>query len=281
MSQHPHSTASVPQLTIEAGKSEGHYWADVWRFRELLYFLTWRDLLVRYKQTVIGVAWALIQPLTTTAVFCAFSYFAKLPTSNVPRPVLIFVAQLPWQFFSSALSASGNSLVANSHLISKVYFPRMLVPMSAVAVSLVDFIISAVMLALLMGYYGIMPDARIAALPALLGLALAAAFGAGLWFTALNVRYRDFRYVLPFLIQFGIYISPVSFTSDLVPLKWRWLYSLNPMVGVIDGFRWSLLGGKTAFSPESLYLSVATVAIVLVSGIWYFRRTERSFADVI
>jgi lipopolysaccharide transport system permease protein len=268
-------------LLIEAGRSEQHYWRDLWRYRDLLYFLTWRDLLVRYKQTAIGVAWALLQPALTTAVFCVFGYFVKLPTAGVPRPVLILAAQLPWQFFSSALSAASNSLVGNAHLISKVFFPRLIVPVSAVAVSLVDFLLAGALLAVVMAAYAVAPDWHLLALPLFAGIAFAAALGAGLWITALNVRYRDFRFILPFLIQFGMYLSPVAYPSDIVPARWRLLYSLNPLVGVIDGFRWSLLRGRPPLAGASLGISLLLVAILLVSGLRYFRRTERTFADLI
>ena len=270
-----------PPLILEPGRADAHYWRDLWRYRELFWFLTWRDLLVRYKQTAVGVAWALLQPALTTAVFCIFGELLKLPTGGVPRPVLIFAAQLPWSFFAASLSASGQSLVGNAHLISKVYFPRLIVPASAVAVSFVDFAISAVFLAVLMAAYRIVPDWRLLALPLFSLLALGAALGAGLWFTALNVRFRDFRFVLPFILQFGFYLSPVAFTADLVPASWRPLYALNPMVGVINGFRWSLLRGAAPLDATSLTLSTVLVAALLVSGVWYFRKTEKSFADVI
>jgi len=279
------SPASVPPapptLVIEAGRAEAHYWRDLWRYRELFYFLTWRDLLVRYKQTVVGVAWALIQPALTMVIFSVVGQLLRVPTGDVPRPVLIFTALLPWQFFSSALSASSGSLVGNANLISKVYFPRLIVPASAVAVSLVDFLISAVFLAVLMAIYHVVPDWRIVALPLFVFIAFGAALGAGLWLTALNVKYRDFRFVLPFIVQFGLYVSPVAFPSEVVPAKWRTLYALNPMVGVIDGFRWSLLGGHTALSPTGLGLSLLVVVGLLVGGITYFRSVERRFADLV
>ncbi|HXB02114.1 MAG TPA: ABC transporter permease [Opitutaceae bacterium] len=273
--------SEAPTLVLEAGRTEAHYWRDLWRYRELFLFLTWRDLLVRYKQTAVGVAWALIQPAMTTAVFCIFGQILKLPTGGVPRPILIFAAQLPWQFFSSSLSSSSNSLVSSANLISKVYFPRLIIPFSAVVVSLVDFLISAAFLALLMAIYGVVPDARVLALPLFLFVAFGAALGAGLWLTALNVKYRDFRFVLPFIIQFGLYVSPVAFTSNLVPARWRTLYELNPMVGIIDGFRWALLRGAAPPPWSSLAYSCALVAVLLVTGVWYFRKTEKTFADVI
>jgi lipopolysaccharide transport system permease protein len=277
----PQASPAAPELVLEAGRADSHYWRDLWRYRELFVFLTWRDLLVRYKQTAIGVAWAVLQPALTTAVFCVFGYLLKLDTAGVPRPVLILAAQLPWQFFSAALSSSSNSLVSNAHLISKVYFPRLIVPVSAIAVSLVDFFITGALLVIVMLAYGVVPDWRIVALPLFVLIAFGAALGAGLWLTALNVKYRDFRFVLPFIVQFGLYVSPIAFTSDLVPERWRTLYALNPMVGVIDGFRWSLLGGRTPIDWTSTGISVGLVAVLLVSGIWFFRRTEKSFADVV
>ncbi len=280
MTDTPH-TSEAPPLVLEAGRAEAHYWRDLWRYRELFLFLTWRDLLVRYKQTAVGVAWALIQPAMTTLVFCVFGQILKLPTGGVPRAVLIFAAQLPWQFFSSSLSSSSNSLVSNTQLISKVYFPRLIIPFSAVVVSLVDFFISAAFLAALMAYYGLVPDARVLALPLFLLVAFGAALGAGLWLTALNVKYRDFRFVLPFIIQFGLYVSPIAFTSDLVPARWRPLYELNPMVGIIDGFRWALLRGHAPSPWTGLAYSCALVVVLLVTGVWYFRKTEKTFADVI
>ena len=275
------NTPAPPPLIIEAGRAERHYWRDLWRYRELFVFLAWRDLLVRYKQTFIGIAWALLQPFLTMVVFTAFGYWLKLPTNNVPRPVLVFTGLLPWQFFSSSLSAASGSLVGNAHLISKVYFPRLIVPLSAVATSLVDFLISAAFLGILMAIYGVAPSARIVVLPALVLLAFVASLGAGLWLTALNVKYRDFRFLLPFIVQLGLYVSPVAFTSDVVPERWRLLYSLNPLVGVIDGFRWAVLGQESAALGQSLVISIGLVAVLLASGIWFFRRTERSFADVI
>ncbi|HTB79817.1 MAG TPA: ABC transporter permease [Opitutaceae bacterium] len=275
------SDPALPPLILEAGRTEAHYWRDLWRYRELFLFLTWRDLLVRYKQTAVGIAWALLQPALTTAVFCVFGQILKLPTGGVPRPVLIFAAQLPWQFFSASLSASSSSLVGNAHLISKIYFPRLIIPVSAIVVSLVDFFISAAFLAVLMAVYGLTPDAHLLALPIFLLVAFGAALGAGLWLTALNVKYRDFRFVLPFIIQFGLYVSPVAFTSDLVPARWRALYELNPMVGVIDGFRWALLRGATPPPWSSLAYSLVLVTFLLVTGVWYFRKTEKTFADVI
>ena len=271
------------ELVIEAGRSESQYWRDLWKYRELFYFLAWRDILVRYKQTVIGLAWALIRPFLTMVVFTiVFGNLAKLPTPiGVPYPILVFAAMLPWQFFSGAMSECSNSLIANSNLISKVYFPRLIVPTSAVIVSFVDFMISGMILLGLMAWYNFMPDWRILTLPLFILIAFAAAIGVGLWLAALNVEYRDFRYIVPFIVQFGLYISPVGFSSNVVPEQWRLIYSLNPMVSVIDGFRWAILRGSATIYLPGFALSLGLVLLLFVSGIWYFRRMERTFADVI
>jgi lipopolysaccharide transport system permease protein len=272
---------ALTPLIIEAGRTERHYWRDLWRYRELFAFLTWRDLLVRYKQTAVGVAWAFIQPFLTLVVFTAFGHWLKTPTDGVARPVFVFAALLPWQFFATSLTGASNSLVANSHLISKVYFPRLIVPLSAVATSMVDFAVAGIFLAALMAIYGIMPSPCAFVLPGLVLLTFAAALGAGLWLTALNVKYRDFRFLVPFITQFGLYISPIAFTSDIVPAEWRVIYALNPLVGIIDGFRWALLGQSADNLTLSVSLSCGITALTLASGVWYFRRTEKSFADVI
>ena len=270
------------ELIIEAGHTERNYWRDLFRYRELFYFLAWRDVLVRYKQTVIGVLWAVLRPLLTMLVFTfVFSRIAKLPAEGVPYPVMVFAAMLPWQLFATSLSEGSGSLINNANLISKVYFPRLIVPASAVIVSFVDFAISMVLLGILMAIYGVWSGSTILLLPVFTILALLASAGAGIWLAALNVKYRDFRYVVPFIVQFGLYLSPVGFSSSVVPEKWRLLYSLNPMVGVIDGFRWSINGGNTAFPSQSLVVSLGVVTILLATGIWYFRKTERTFADVI
>jgi homopolymeric O-antigen transport system permease protein len=271
-----------PVLVIEAGRAEHRYWRDLWQFRELFYFLAWRDILVRYKQTAIGVIWALIRPLVAIVVFTViFGNLAKLPSDGVPYPILVSAAMLPWQFFASAFSEIGNSLVGNSNLISKIYFPRLIIPASAVVVAFVDFLISLLILAGLMAWYGQMPDWRILTLPIFVFVAAAAAFGTGLWIAALNVKYRDFRYLIPFLLQVGLYVSPVGFSSTVVPEHWRLLYSLNAMVGVIDGFRWSLLGGHVQLYWPGFALSTLLIAVLLASGMAHFRRIERTFADVI
>ena len=269
-------------LVIEAGRAERHYWKDLWRYRELFYFLAWRDILVRYKQTVIGLAWALIRPFLTMVVFVfVFSKLAKLPSDGVPYPILVFAALLPWQFFSNAFTEAGNSLISNANMISKVYFPRLVVPTSAVIVSFVDFLISGMILVGLMLWYGFAPDWRIFTLPLFIFIAFVSAMGAGLWTAALNVKYRDFRYIIPFVVQFGLYVSPVGFSSTIVPEQWRLLYSINPMVGVIDGFRWAILGGNTQLYWPGFLLSLFLVLVLLVTGIYYFRKTEKTFADII
>lgn len=271
-----------PELVIEANHAESQYWKDLWQYRELFYFLAWRDILVRYKQTIVGIAWALIRPFLTMIVFSVvFGNLAKLPSEGVPYPILVFVAMLPWQFFASSLSESSNSLIANANLISKVYFPRLIVPTSAVIVSFVDFLVSGIILIGLMAWYNFVPSWQILTLPLFILIAFAAAIGAGLWLAALNVEYRDFRYIVPFIVQFGLYISPVGFSSQIIPEQWRLVYSLNPMVGVIDGFRWAILGGETNIYLPGFVISVGIVALLVVSGIWYFRRMERTFADVI
>jgi lipopolysaccharide transport system permease protein len=273
--------SSQAELIIEAGRTEKQYWQDLWKYRELFYFLAWRDILVRYKQTAIGIFWALIRPFLTMVVFTiVFGNLAKLP-SSAPYPILVFAAMLPWQFFSNALTECSNSLVSNANLVSKIYFPRLIVPTSSVMVSFVDFLISGMILLALMAWYNFVPSWRILTLPAFIIIAFAASMGAGLWLAALNVKYRDFRYIVPFIAQFGLYISPVGFSSSIVPEKWRLLYSINPMVGVIDGFRWAILGGDAQIYLPGFILSTGLVVLLFVSGIWYFRRTERSFADVI
>ena len=269
-------------IIIEAGRTEKQYWQDIWKYRELFYFLAWRDILVRYKQTFIGIAWALIRPFLTMIVFTiVFGSIAKLPSQGVPYPILVFSAMLPWQFFSNSLSECSNSLVTNSNLISKIYFPRLIVPTSAVVVSFVDFMISGIILLALMAWYNFVPSWRILTLPFFIAIAFVASMGAGLWLASLNVKYRDFRYIVPFIVQFGLYISPVGFSSNIVPQKWRLLYSLNPMVGVIDGFRWAILGTQYNIYLPGFLLSLFIVAFFFITGVWYFRKTERTFADVI
>ncbi len=291
----------MDELILEAGRSEKNYWSDLWRYRELFYFLAWRDILVRYKQTVIGIAWAVIRPFLTTVVFTVvFSRIAKLPApDSIPYPLLVMAAMLPWQFFSTALTESSNSLIGNSNLISKIYFPRLIVPAGSVITSFVDFLITlGLMAALMIWYYFVpeyhfTPDWRVLTLPLFMALACGTSFGIGLWMCALNVEYRDFRYIVPFVVQFGLYVSPVGFSSAMVPEKWRVLYSLNPLVGVIDGFRWALLrghtgaahagmaGGETGLWWPGILISLLVTAFLCATGIWYFRKMEKTFADVI
>jgi lipopolysaccharide transport system permease protein len=273
----------MQKLIIEPGRTEKNYWRDLWRYRELFYFLAWRDILVRYEQTVVGVAWAVIQPFLTTVVFTIiFSRLAKLPhPAGVPYALLVMAAQLPWQFFSSSLSGSSNSLIGNANLISKVYFPRLVVPAGSVITSFVDFLITLGLMALMMVWYRFVPDWRVLTLPLFVGLSFAASFGAGLWLSALNVGYRDFRYIVPFIVQLGLYVSPVGFSSSIVPQKWRLPYSLNPMVGVIDGFRWALLRGQSPVWWPAVVTCILVTSSLCLGGIWYFRRMERTFADMI
>jgi lipopolysaccharide transport system permease protein len=275
----------MSQIIIEAGRTEKHYWADLWRYRELFGFLAWRDILVRYKQTVIGVAWAVIRPLLTILIGAGiFGGLAQLPSDGVPYAVLVCAGTLPWYFFASALSESSASMVGNANLISKIYFPRLILPASAVVVAFVDFAISFLILAALMAWYGIMPTWRLLALPLFILLAFVSALGPGLLFTALNVKYRDFRYIIPFVVQFGLYVSPVFYSTTAIQEKYgdlgRTLVALNPIVGVIDGFRWAILGTTEIHWP-SFALSTGLALIFLIIGVWYFRRTEKTFADVI
>lgn len=272
----------MTELVIEAGRAERHYWQDLWRYRELFYFLAWRDLLIRYKQTVVGVAWSVIRPILTMLVLTlVFGRFAKMPSGGVPYPLLVFCGMLPWIFFSTAFSESGNSLITNSNLISKVYFPRLIVPASSVITSMVDFLISAGFLVILMVWYRFTPPGNIVFLPLFILLAFTSSFAVGLWLAALMVKYRDFRFIVPFVVQFGLYVSPVGFVSSRVPENWRLLYAVNPMVGVIDGFRWCILGGEHVLYVPGLIMCVGVVALLAISGVWYFRKTERTFADVI
>ena len=277
------ASAQPVELVIEPGHVEREYWRDLWRYRELFYFLAWRDILVRYKQTAIGIAWAVIRPFVTVVVFTlVFNRIAKLEApGGVPYVLFVCAAMLPWQFFAAALSESSNSLVSNANLIAKVYFPRLIVPAGSVITSLVDFLITLAMLGLLMLWHGFLPDWRLLVLPLFLAVAFAAALGTGLWLCALNVKYRDFRYVVPFIVQFGLYVSPVGFSSDKVPPYLRWLYDLNPMVGVIDGFRWACLKGVAPLDLRSQFCSLVVTAALCGFGLWYFRRTEKTFSDVI
>ena len=270
-------------LIIEPGRHERNYWRDLWRYRELFRVLAWRDLAVRYKQTVIGVAWALIRPLLTMVVFTViFGRIAKLPSDgSAPYPLMVFAGMLPWTFFSTGLSEASNSMLNNANLISKIYFPRLIVPTATVVVAFVDFLITFVMLIALMVWYHFMPGWRMLLLPGFVLLAFLVSMGPALWIASLNVKYRDFRYIVPFIVQFGLYVSPVGFSSSVVPEEWRLLYSLNPMVGVIDGFRWCILGGQSPLYLAGLAASIFIGGVFLWFGIYRFRKTEKSFADLI
>jgi lipopolysaccharide transport system permease protein len=277
-------TANDPHfIIIEPGRHKRNYWSDLWRYRELFQVLAWRDLAVRYKQTAIGLAWALIRPFLTMIVFTAiFSRIAKLPSDGAaPYALMVFAGMLPWSFFSAGLTEASNSLINNANLISKVYFPRLIVPTATVVVAFVDFLISFAIMVVLMAWFRFLPDWRILLLPAFVLFAFLASIGPSLWITALNVKYRDFRFIIPFIAQFGLYVSPVGFSSSVVPEEWRLLYSLNPMVGVIDGFRWCLLGGQSGLYLRGLVASFGVMAFFLWFGIRRFRKTEKSFADLI
>ena len=270
------------ETIIKPSPSLKNVWRELWDYRELFYILAWRDVLVRYKQTAIGIVWAVLRPLLTMIVFVVvFSKIAGLTSGDIPYPILVFVAMIPWQFFSSTLSEAGNGLIVEADMITKVYFPRIIIPTTAMVVNLVDLCISCMILAALMCVYGFYPDWKFLAVPGFLLLAILPSLGMGYWLAALNVKYRDFRYIVPFIVQFGLYISPVGFSSDVVGDKWRFFYSLNPMVGVIDGFRWALLGSDVAFYLPGFLLSIAIAVLTFLSGVWYFYRAERYFADII
>jgi lipopolysaccharide transport system permease protein len=270
----------VSEVILEAGRVDRNYWLDLWRYRELFQVLAWRDVAVRYKQTAIGVAWAVIRPVLTAAIFTVvFGRIAHLPSGGAPYPLLVFAGLLPWTFFSTALSDASGSLVSNGNLISKVYFPRLIVPAATIAAAFVDFFISLAVMVGVMAWYRFAPDWRILCLPLFALMAILASLGPGLWITAVNVRYRDFRFVIPFLAQFGLYVSPVGFSSAVVPEKWRLFYALNPMVGVIDGFRWCLLGAPIDWRVVAI--SLAVIAATLWIGVGQFRRLEKTFADML
>jgi lipopolysaccharide transport system permease protein len=275
----------MTKIIIEAGRTEAHYWRDLWRFRELFGFLAWRDILVRYKQTSIGVAWAVIRPLLTIVIGAGiFGGLAKMPSDGVPYAVMVCAGTLPWYFFASALSESSASLVGNSNLISKIYFPRLILPASAVVVAFVDFAISLLILGCLMLWYGMMPTWRLLTLPVFIALGFLSAMGPGLLFTALNVKYRDFRYIIPFVVQFGLFVSPVFYSTTVIQERYgdlgHLIVALNPIVGIIDGFRWAICG-TTTLHWESFLLSTVLSILFLILGVWYFRKTEKTFADVI
>ena len=275
------------ELVIEPGRSFQNYWRDLWRYRELFYILAWRDVAVRYKQTVAGAAWALVQPFVSMVVMTViFGKIAGLPSEGgAPYAMMVFAAMLPWQFFSNSLSSTSQSIVSNANLISKVYFPRLIVPASSVVVSFVDFLVACSILVGLMAWFQFWPTWRVVTLPVFVVLAIFAALGPGLIITALTVKYRDFRFIIPFIIQFGMWVSPVAYSSSVIRDKFGenlfLLYSLNPMVGVIDGFRWALLGGESTLYWSGFLISILLTSVFFIAGLLYFRRTERAFADVI
>jgi lipopolysaccharide transport system permease protein len=276
-------TSEAPELVIEPGRAARHYWRDLWCYRELFQVLAWRDVSVRYKQTVIGAAWAIIRPFLTMVVFTViFGKLANLPSDGTaPYAIMVFAGMLPWTFFSSALAEASNSLIGNANLISKVYFPRLIVPMAAVGAAFIDFLVNFAMLITLMVWYRFLPGWQIILLPTFVAFAFFASVGPGLWLTALNVKYRDFRYIIPFLVQFGLYVSPVGYSSNVVPEQWRLLYSLNPLVGVIDGFRWCILGGQSQIYLPGFLLGLAVTTFFIWLGIRQFRKMENSFADLV
>ena len=279
------------RLIIEAGRTERQYWRDLWRYRELFYFLAWRDLLVRYKQTAVGVAWSFVRPVLAMAVLTLMMKVSKLPGDGVsPLPLFVFCAMLPWQFFSTAFSESGSSLITNSNLVSKIYFPRLVVPASSIITSFVDFLIASIFTVILMVWYRFLPPVNILALPFFVLLTLGASLGTGLWIAALMVKYRDFRFIVPFMVQFGLYAAPVFAMTAKIPETHLWhgvvipvrlIYALNPIVGIIDGFRWCVLGGTNVIYLPGLVASVVGVVVLVWSGLSYFRKTERGFADMI
>lgn len=279
---HSDSMQQQYELTIEPGRSDHHYLRDLWHYRELFHVLAWRDISVRYKQTIIGVAWALIRPFLTMVVFTIiFGRIANLPSQGVPYALLVYAGMLPWTFFATALADSSNSLVSNTNLISKVYFPRMIVPIASIMVAVIDLLIGLILLAVLMVWFAYAPPIQIVLLPLFIAMAFLASLGPALWITAMNVKYRDFRYVIPFIVQFGLYISPVGFSSKIIPEQWQTLYALNPMVAIIEGFRWCILGGDHKLSITALCLATVVIAVTLWLGIRQFRKTEKSFADLI
>jgi len=283
MTNSPLPNTLEPVFTIEPGRSEKNYWADLWHYRELFLILAWRDISVRYKQTIIGILWAIIRPFLTMIVFTViFGRIAKLPSEgDSPYALMVFAAMLPWSLFANALSESSNSLIGNANLIGKVYFPRMIIPAATLVTAFIDFLISFIVLIGMMIYYQFTPGVNILLLPCYIILALLASLGPGLWITALNVKYRDFRYIIPFVVQFGLYISPVGFSSKVVPEQWQILYNLNPMVGVIDGFRWCILGGSSPIYLPGFMVSLAVIIFFLWLGVSRFRKTEKTFADLI
>ena len=277
------ASATERVLVIEPGRLERNYWGDLWRYRDLLLILAWRDVAVRYKQTAVGVAWAVVRPFLTMVVFTVvFGRIAGLPSEgDAPYAVMVFTGMLPWFLMSGTVTEASDSLVSNANLIGKVYFPRLIVPVAAAAVAVIDALVNLAMLALVLAWFGFAPSWHVVFLPVAVAAAAAAGLGPALQLAALNVRYRDFRYVIPFVVQFGLYVSPVGFSSAVVPERWRLLYHLNPAVGVIDGFRWCVLGGESRLYGPGLLINLCTIAGLAWLGVRYFRRTERGFADVI
>ncbi len=277
------SPSALDEILVEPGRGIRNYWGDLWRYRELFYLLAWRDLTVRYKQTVIGIAWTVIQPFLTMVVFTVvFNRLAHLQSEgSAPYPILVYVGLLPWTFFTTALGAASNSMIVNANMVSKVFFPRLILPASAVIVAVADFVVAFGLLIVLMVVLRFVPSVRIVTVPLFLLLGAFTALGSGLWFAALNVKYRDFKYVIPFMIMIGTYVSPVGFSSSVIPQKWQLLYSLNPMVGVIDGFRWAIIGGNAPLSWLHLGMSLLVSSVLFAIGLRYFYVTERTFADVI
>lgn len=275
--------AYTEELIIEAGRSERNYWRDLWRYRELFYILTWRDIRVRYKQTVIGILWSVLRPLVTMVVFTlVFNRIARMDSGlSAPYALMVYAGMMPWTFFSTALTESSMSLINNTNLISKVYFPRLILPASSVITSLVDFFISLAFMSVLLLWYAFQPGWQVFFLPLFILLAFLASVGAGIYITALNVKYRDFKYIVPFIVQFGMYVSPVGFNSNIIEERWRWLFALNPMVGIIDGFRWCLLRGEQPLHEDTLLTSLGVSVLLLYAGIRRFRKMEKSFADFI
>lgn len=272
----------MEEIIIEPNKSAKHLLKELWEYRELFYFLSWRNVLVLYKQTFFGIAWSILRPLLTMLIFTfIFTKLAKLSSGSIPYPLLVYAAMLPWQFFSNTVSEGGNSLILNSNMISKIYFPRIIIPTTAIVVSTIDFLISISLLILMMFWYQFFPNWKILYLPLFLLLAVLTSLGMVYWISALNVKYRDFRYIVPFVLQFGLYISPVGFHSDIVPAEWRLIYSLNPMVSVIDGFRWALLGKESVLFIPGFITSAIVGVSIFISGLRFFIKTETKFADII
>lgn len=264
---------------ITANQKSKDYWKELWRFKDLFLLLAWRDILVRYKQTLLGVAWAILRPLITVIVFTfVFGKLAKLPSGEIPYVIFVFAGMLPWLLFATAITEAGNSLVSNANIITKIYFPRLLVPLSSIAVCFIDTFIAGVIFLILMWWYGVTPNWHIVLTPIFMVWLLVLILGVSLWITTLNVTYRDFRYLIPFIVQLGMYISPVGFSSEIVPEKWLWLFYLNPMVGIIDGFRWCFLGGSN-FNFLLAIPSVIFTILICITGVIFFRKKEDSFAD--